>query len=62
VEIRRLGTSGLRVSADRNATTEAHFWKRDANSAATAACRLPTTFLQSTKAQRTVTNAAKRRQ
>ena len=49
MEIRRLGTSGLRVSADRNATTEAHFWKRDANSAATAACRLPTTFLQSNK-------------
>jgi hypothetical protein len=49
VEIRRLGTSELRMSADRNATTEARFWKRDANSAATAACRLPTTFLQSTK-------------
>jgi hypothetical protein len=49
VEIRRLGTSELRMSADRNPTTEAHFWKRDANSAATAACRLPTTFLQSTK-------------
>ena len=49
MELRKLGTSELRMSADRNATTEAHFWKRDANSAATAACRLPTTFLQSNK-------------
>ena len=61
MELRRLGTSELRMSADRNATTEAHSWKRDANS---ADCRLQIAYYLSAKhqAQRTVTNAAKRRQ
>jgi hypothetical protein len=62
VEIRRLGTSGLRVSADRNATTEAHFWQRGRELG--GHCRLQIAYYLSAKhqAQRTVTNAAKRRQ